>query len=349
MSNRCAVRSDRLLKLDKNEYVGSIRSLLGYDWAMFYYLIGGRGRGKTFSVQEYFTAKAVNDGIPFYWLRIYPKSIQKLTSNNCSKFIDPIISRKYKLDLKMQGNVCYNKGHQFCSFYALSEMAKNKGTALFDDDYDGPIHIVLDEFNLETGRGGECVTQDLVYNFINTLETLIRTRKKNVKIFLMANQLEECSDILMALNFLPENYGIFKLKSKRSIVYNIKNSSAYLASRKGSASEILGGSTFSTFSNILNIKMDLLWKGRLRRPTHRIIMDKGISYIVYDNRVICEDKGQSIKDCAQLPMKPHLGYPFDKGYRQIVTDMFDKGEYMYRSVMLQKKFSHDLERVRSSR
>ena len=67
----------------------------------FDYLIGGRGRGKTFSVQEYFTAKAVNDGIPFYWLRIYPKSIQKLTANNCSKFIDPIISRKYKLDLKM--------------------------------------------------------------------------------------------------------------------------------------------------------------------------------------------------------------------------------------------------------
>lgn len=345
MSGRSERRAAALERMEDEEHLNSLRGMLSYSWAMFYILVGGRGRGKTFVVQDYLTGSRV----PFTWLRISPESSQKLLADDARDFIDPLIVRRYKLDLKTSGNYVENHGKPFARVDALQKMAKTKGVALFDADSNEPVRIVLDEFNLETGKGGEKRTQDVVYTFVNSLETLLRNRTRDVKIFLMANTLEEASDILMAFNFLPEGYGIYKLKSRRAVIWNIKNSREYERLHAQSASGLLGGSKYSTFTNALNLDFKRIWKGKLKKPTHRIIFSKEVSFLVWDNRVITEWHGESVGAANLYPMRPHLGTAFDKKMREVVTTCFDQNQYMYRSLMVQKKFSHELERVRTTR
>ena len=345
MSGRSERRAAALERMENEEHIKSLRGMLSYSWAMFYIMVGGRGRGKTFIVQDYLAGSK----IPFTWFRISPTSTQRLLANDARDFIDPVVVDRYGLDLSTEGNYVLNHGEPFARVDSLAQMAKTKGVALFNAESDEPVRIVLDEFNLETGKGGEKRTQDVVYTFINSLETLLRTRTRDVKIFLMANTLEEASDILMAFNFLPEGYGIYKLKSRRAVIWNIKNSREYERKHAKSAAGLMGGSRFSTFSNALNVDFTRVWKGALKKPTQRIIFSKECSFTVWDDRVIAEWKGETVGEHGLFPMKPHLGFAFSKEMRSAVTENFDKNQYLYRSLMVQKKFSHELERVRTTR
>lgn len=345
MSGRSERKRAALERMETEEHISSLRGMLSYSWAMFYILVGGRGRGKTFAVQDYLCGSKT----PFTWLRISPESQKKLLADDARDFIDPIIYRRYKLDLKVNGNYVENRGRPFARVDALQKMAKTKGVALFDSDSNEPIRIVLDEFNLETGKGGEKRTQDVVYTFVNSLETLLRNRTRDVKIFLMANTLEEASDILMAFDFLPEDYGLYKLKKRRAVIWNIKNSRKYEELHKESAAGLLSGNKYSTFTNALTVDYTRIWKGRLNKPTHKIIFSKETAFLVWDNRVITEWRGETVSPEKIYPMRPHLGEIFDKKMREVVTACFDQKQYMYRSLMVQKKFSHELERVRTMR
>ena len=48
----------------------NIRSILGNDWAMFYFLLGAREAGKSYAVTDFFCNQFVKYGRPFYWLRL---------------------------------------------------------------------------------------------------------------------------------------------------------------------------------------------------------------------------------------------------------------------------------------
>ena len=75
------------LKQDKkraeinNEWY-SLRSILGYDWAIFYFLLGGREAGKSYAVTHFFVHQWREYGRPFYWLRLSDESCKKLLKNN---------------------------------------------------------------------------------------------------------------------------------------------------------------------------------------------------------------------------------------------------------------------------
>ena len=77
----------------------SIRSLLGYSWAIFLFMIGGREAGKSYATTEFFVGQWRKYGRPFYWLRLTDTSQEKLLKNNAEKLIDPDLRRKYNLDL----------------------------------------------------------------------------------------------------------------------------------------------------------------------------------------------------------------------------------------------------------
>ena len=163
--------------------------------------------------------------------------------NNAEKLIDPDLRRKYNLDLVTSGNNVYEVIREdkvihkkngttetkkvikekklIARVYALSTFYNDKGS-IFDKDFlNDPAmryNIAVDEFEREKGEKN---TFDITYSLVNQLENLVRSTKERTKIFFLGNTLEEASDILCAFNFIPETWGIFKLKSKRCVIQNI--------------------------------------------------------------------------------------------------------------------------------
>ena len=94
-----------------------------------------------------------------------------------------------------------------------------------------------------------------------------------MKIFFLGNTLEDASDILCAFNFIPEEFGTFKLKKKRCVIQNIEPSEAYKTRRKGTIADILMP-TASTFTNKIETDTTLIVKKRLIEPNYIIKFTK---------------------------------------------------------------------------
>lgn len=215
--------------LEKEWY--SLRSILGYWWALFYFLLGGREAGKSYAVTDFFVKQWKEYGRPFYWLRLTEASQKKLLNNNAEKLIDPDLRRKYKLDLWTNSDSVFEVKRDpktgkikerklMARVLCLSTFYNDKGSGLFDKDFlDDPkmyYNICLDEMNREAN---ERKTFDIVYAFVNQLENLVRSTKQKVRVICIGNTLEEASDLLSAFNFLPETFGRYKLvKNKKLLV-----------------------------------------------------------------------------------------------------------------------------------
>lgn len=143
-------------------------------------------------------------------------------------------------------------------------------------------HICLDEFQLEKTQRSQ---GDICYQFVNQLENLVRSTKERMRIFLIGNTLEECSDILTMFNFIPEQFGRYKLKSKRCVIDYMPNSEQYKARRKGSVSDILTPQA-SNFTNEISFDKSLVTQQRLVKPTAIIHFSKTVKFTVWDSNVV---------------------------------------------------------------
>lgn len=341
-------------KLNREWY--SLRSLLGNSWAMFLFLLGGREAGKSYAVTDFYCGQWRKFKRPFYWLRLTDASQAKLLQNNAQKLIDPDLRRKYKLDLVTNGDAVYEvtkrdengkikEKELMARVLALSTFYNDKGSGLFDKDFlNDPnmyYNICLDEMNREAS---EKKTFDIVYNFTNQIENLIRSTKKRVRIICIGNTLQEASDLLCAFNFIPETFGRYKLKSKRAIIDYIEPSEAYLERRKGTAADILMP-TASTFTNVLEIDKSLVQKQRLIRPTAVIKFSKDPMtwFTVWDGRVISQYHNEKVR---AIPMKPYLDELFNVEERNTIIDVFDNRGFRYKNLISFKLFQKYLELLR---
>ena len=97
-------------------------------------------------------------------------------------------------------------------------------------------------------------TFDIVYAFTNQLENLVRSTKQRLRVICIGNTLEEASDILSNFNFLPEEFGRYKLHKKRAVIEYIEPSEKYKTRRKGTVADILMPDA-STFTNEIKMLM----------------------------------------------------------------------------------------------
>lgn len=222
---RSLKRLAKLEKLKDREFYNN-QSILSYSLAIFYFLLGGRETGKSYSVTDTFCNQWKKYKRPFYWLRLTEDSAKKLLMNNAEKLIDPDLRRKYKLDLKTIGSDVFEikrneKGkiiskNKMCTVLALNTFYSNKGNGFFDKDFlNNPkmfYNICLDEMNREQS---ERKTFDIVYAFFNQIENIIRSTKSRLRIVCIGNTLSEASDILGAFNFIPEKFGRYVLIKNR--------------------------------------------------------------------------------------------------------------------------------------
>ena len=101
-------REEKLKKLENREWY-LLNSLLGHKDMLFYLLLGGRERGKSYAVTNCYVNQFIRYGRPFYWLRLSAESARKLLVNNAEKLIDPDLRRKYKLELWTHGDAVYSR------------------------------------------------------------------------------------------------------------------------------------------------------------------------------------------------------------------------------------------------
>lgn len=336
----------------------NLRPILGNaNWAWFYILLGGREAGKSYSVTNFLVDQFVNKGIPFTWMRLTDTQSQKLLINNAEKLVDPDLRRKYKLDLITKGTNVYqvtkrSKADEngktrilekklMARVLALSTFYTDKGS-IFDKDFLNDLtmryNVAIDEFQREKG---EKKTFDILYALTNQLENILRSTKSRMKIFMMGNTLEEASDILCAFDFIPEEWGIYKLKKKRALIHYIEPSEAYLARRKGTVADILMP-TASTFTNKIDTDNTLICKDRLTKPQYviKFTKDKRSRYTVRNNNIVAPYNGEKK---TVIAMRPYLDEVFTRELIENVCLTFDTRGYQFRNMITFKKFQSELE------
>lgn len=329
----------------------SLRSLMGYSWAIFYMLLGGREAGKSYAVTDFYCRQWKTYGRPFYWLRLTETSRDNLLKNNAEKLVDPDLRRKYNLDLVTRGDAVYEVTKRdknkkvvekklMARVLALSTFYNDKGSGFFDKDFlDDPrmyYNICLDEMNREKN---EKKSFDIVYAFTNELENLVRSTKTRLRVICIGNTLEEASDILCAFNFLPEEFGRFKLKKKRCVIEYIEPSEKYLARRQGTIADILMP-TASTFTNQITVDTTLVNKMRLVKPTNIIKFSKDTMFTLWDSKIISEYNNER---CPVIAMRPYLDSVYSSELANNIISMFDSRVFHYKNLITFKRFQKELE------
>lgn len=357
-----AKRREKKSKIINYEWY-SLRHMLSYaNWALFYILLGGREAGKSYSVTDFFCRQFKNKGIPFTWLRLTEAAARKLLQNNAEKLVDPDLRRKYNLDLVTSGNNVYHverkitinsKGETeskiikktlFARVYALSTFYNDKGS-IFDKDFlDDPAmryNIAIDEFEREKGEKN---TFDILYSLVNQLENLVRSTKERTKIFFLGNTLEDASDVLCAFNFIPEEFGIYKLKSKRAVIEYIEPSEAYKQRRKGTIADLLMPNA-STFTNKIDTDTSLINKSQLTSPNYVIKFTKNPKdwFTVWNGNIICKYNGEKKHVIA---MRPYLDEVFSADMQKNMITLFDTRSFNFRNLIAFKEFQNNMESLK---
>ena len=338
---------------------------MGYTWATWNWLIGSRGRGKSFSVLDTvlnFAKKYGQENTKIYYFRISDLSIKSMLANQGAKCIDALLVRKYDLNLSVHANALYNNDKPLIQFYPLVSAAKvGKGIAEYDPDFlNGDkrrhIFIIIDEFMMADGvekrSVGNPVEQFKIY-----LENILRDQERldypAVKIFGCANAVSECSDFLAQLaGFIPEKPGRYKLKRKHMIVDMIPNSQEYIEKRKKSyGADIMDYDNDANYTNVVKRDIETLMpKGQcLRKVTGIIKFSKNPAdwYTLWDNKIIRKYNKQTFKKEQVIAMKRHLDEEFRPELYSYVFERYDARSFLYADMISQATFGAQLKLLKS--
>lgn len=351
----------------------TLDSAMGIEWATWFWLIGARGRGKSYASLETVTRAHVRYGaenVKIYYFRISDLSVKAMLANKGRKAVDAKIVRKYGLDITTKSNTLFNHGKPFIDFYALVSAAKTgKGVAEYDPDFlmDRPIdpktgkkvkrfiYIIIDEFMMAEGIEKKSIGNP-VDQFKIFIENILRDQEQldypAVRIFGCANSVSECNDFLAQLcGFIPENPGRYKLKRKHTIVDMIPNSQAYLDKRKNSiGADIMDYDEDSNYTNIIKRDLETLKpkRQRLKKVSGIIKFSKDPKdwFTVWDGIIIKRYNGQTFKPNQVIAMKRYLDSFYDPDLVKSVVDRYDVRGYLYNDLISQATFAAKLKEIK---
>lgn len=297
-------------------------------------LLGARGYGKTYSTQNYCLRQFFKKGRKALWLRLKEPPCKALLSNNAKDFLDSKLREKWKITgIITKGNEVWitrgnpedkNSYREFCKIMPLSTYYSAKGVALNKEGYkknrkpgenDLAIdikkyyNIVLDEMNAERS---EKKTFDITYAFVNQIETICRNDIDR-RIILTGNTLDEGSEILSkCFDFIPEDFGIYKLYKKRTIIHYMDASEEYKEKKKESFAGILLGDA-STFTNKIEFKDQDLIAGKDSKPVQSVIKFSESIYFTLTDGIISHKKVPKDAKVHIIALRPMIaGTPYYK-------------------------------------
>lgn len=344
----------------------TINSILGNEWARFFYLLGGREAGKSYSVMKWVTNRKLKnpDNVKLYWFRLTEASQKKLLAGGAADLVDPDLKRKFKLKTCTLGNKVYTYKEkeqineitgkkqtiktdkiEFCRVMACSTFYNDKGIGYFDNEYKGEYICVLDEMNREQSERN---TFDIVYAFTNQLENVLRSTKTKVKIIMIGNTLEEASDLLANLNFIPDTFGRYKLKRKKAVVDYIKPNEAYLLRRKEATANLMNGQA-STFTNEVQIDRSLLINKRKRTSPQFVIKfwkETNTWFTLWNDGIISPYNNEHRPPIA---MRRYLDELYNQETINSVIEKFDVRAFKFTSLACFKRFQKQMRLLKPSR
>ena len=343
MNEEFSKKYKKLSKLDKEWY--DIRSLLGYNWAHYFILLGAREAGKTVSLQDYMYKQwRKKESCKNYWIRSSEAQTRKLLENNGDKAFDTIVRDRYNLNgkIKTRSGTVYVNNKKFMDVMALSTAFNDKGSSIFDANFKGMINIVVDEFQFEKGQRR---TYDILYNLGICIENLIRSRSNNVRIFFLGNATQECSEILSIFNFIPQEFGRYKLKSMKCVIDYIEPSKKYIDRRSKSIVNIINGTT-SNYTNIIETDVSLVNKKRLLKPSRVIKFSKDPRewFTIWDGITIAPYAGEKK---LQIAMKRYVDARFEPELRDEIIAYYDARAFRFKNLLTQKKFQYQLSLIKA--
>lgn len=341
-----------------------VNSLFGNDWAIFYYLLGGRGVGKSYSVMKWATRRKFKKGekCKFYWMRLDDSSAKVLLENGGDKLVDPDLKRKFNLKTLRKGSTVYTYSEretttkngevkkikedikEFCTVLSCATFYQSKGVGYYDSEYDGEYIFVLDEFEREESQRN---TFDILYNFTNLLENVARFTKSKIKVIMIGNTLEEASDLLTAMNFIPNEFGRYKLKKKKAIIDYIESNEAHKKRREGTVADILMGNA-STFTNEIILDSSMLVNKRKAHTPQYIIKfskDKSKWFTVYNDNII---KPWNKEEKTAVAMKRYLDNIYNQEMVNVVLQRFDVMAYKFVSMACFKEFQKQMKLLKKT-
>lgn len=224
---------------------------------------------------------------------------------------------------------------------SLSTFYTDKGS-IFDKDFLNDetmrYNIAVDEFQREKGEKN---TFDILYALTNQLENLVRSTKERVKVFFMGNTLEEASEILCAFNFIPEDFGLYKLKKKRCVIHYIPPSDLYLKRRRGTIADLLMP-TASTFTNVIEADNTLITKQRLSTPVMviKFSKNKGDWFTLWNNSILAPYNGEKK---PAIPMRPYLDELYNIERVKTTIELFDTRSFQFRNLITFKRFQSEMQ------
>lgn len=341
----------------------TVNSIFGNDWAIFFALLGGRETGKSYSAMRWGVNRKLQleDKMKFYWFRLTEQAADNLLAGGADKLVDPDIKRKYGINTFTKNHTVYTYQErevigprskkvkkektdikEFCEILACSTFYNTKGVGYFDNEFDGEYYIVLDEMNREQSEKNSF---DIVYNFVNLLENIARSTKTKIKVVMIGNTLDEASDILSAFNFIPDNFGRFKLKSKRAVIDYIMPNEAYKARRKGTIADIMMPDA-STFTNEVKLDRSLLVNKRLtKNPEYIIKFNKSQDtwFTVWNGNIIKRYNGE---EKPAVGMRRYCDVLYNQDAVNNVFEIFDARAFKFTDLSCFKQFQKQLKLIK---
>ena len=355
---------NKVLKTYKGEF-WTINSLFGNDWARWFILLGGRETGKSYAAMKWGVSRKLRLGDKFklYWFRLTDAACRKLLESSADKFIDKDIADQYGIKTFSKGSTIYTYREQvrvtktgrevkekvdvkeFATVMSCSTFYNDKGVGYFDCNYDGEYYCVLDEMNREQCEANRF---DIVYAFSNQLENVLRSTNTRVRIVCIGNTLDEASDILSAMNFIPDSFGRYKIKNDKfkAVVDYIAGNEKYMERRKKALSSALVSNS-STFTNEIVIDKSLLInKRKCVKPTAIIKFDKDPSnwFTLWDGRVIRQYNNEQIS--SSIAMKKYLDSFFSQESMNNIFDMFNSRAFRFTDIATFKRFQKNLRLIK---
>ena len=155
---------------------------------------------------------------------------------------------------------------------------------------------------------------------------------------MIGNTLEEASDLLSAINFIPDGFGRYKLKRKLAVVDYIKPNEHYLLRRKDATANLLMGHA-STFTNEIDIDRSLIVNKRQRISPQYIVKfnkSKDTWFTVWNNYIISDYNNETIN--KTIAMRRYLDDQYWKEQADSIVEMFDARAFKFTTLATFKKF-----------
>lgn len=133
------------------------------------------------------------------------------------------------------------------------------------------------------------------------------------------------------------------------MIDNLEPTEEYLADRKGSIADILGGGEMSNYTNELTKDRQLLFKGRTVKPTGivKFSTSKQDWYTLWDGAVLKRYKNESLPKEADFCMRPYIDTYYSLERRQAIIDLYDARALKFDSLITQAYFTDALKMVRT--